>query len=69
MKRAILKPTEGGLVRHPTTMRPLAADGEEVSLTRFWRRRISAGDVVVVESVEPKAQRRGRSSKNTSTEG
>ena len=65
---AFLKPTPGGLVRHPESRRPLAEDGEEVELTRYWRRRLRAGDVEQVEADEQPA-RRARGRKTTPSEG
>ncbi len=48
MKRAFLQPAQGGLVRHPGSRRPLEAEGEEVELTSYWRRRLRRGDVVQI---------------------
>jgi hypothetical protein len=53
MTRAHLQPAPGGLVRHPRTRRPLAAEGEEVTLDSFWRRRLRRGDVIMVGNKIP----------------
>lgn len=42
-----LKPAEGRLVRHPgDDKRPLDPQGEVVEFNSYWRRKLSAGDVV-----------------------
>lgn len=46
--RLRLRPAPGRLVFIPETGRPLAAEGEVVILSSFWRRRLTAGDVVRV---------------------
>lgn len=38
------------LVRHPLTKRKLKADGEEIQLNSYWRRRLKCGDVIEVKS-------------------
>lgn len=55
-KTKVLKPAEGATVRHEDGMR-LAADGEAVTVTPYWARRIADGDVVEVipETTEPVA--------------
>ena len=64
----VLKPAEGASVRHPDGM-PLAADGEAVTVTPYWQRRIADGDVVEVkpETTDPVATEKvagnGRESK------
>lgn len=40
--------SEGLLVLFPETRRPLSPQGEEVTLTTYWRRRLRSGDVVEV---------------------
>lgn len=40
-----LRPADGVKVRHPNG-RHLSAEGEQVEITAYWRRRIAAGDVV-----------------------
>lgn len=59
---------DGAIVRDPATMRPLPAAGAEVVETTYWRRRIAAGDVIVVATVEPK-QAKGKQQKTTHKEG
>lgn len=47
MKRIFVRPGAPGLiVRDPTTMEPLPADGKEVQETSYWTRRLLAGDVI-----------------------
>lgn len=41
---------EGELVRDPHTKRALPAAGGTVPDTSFWRRRLAAGDVVLVNA-------------------
>lgn len=51
-----LKPVEGRLVRYPgDDNRPLDPGGEVVEMTPYWRRKLSAGDVVesTAKSVAP----------------
>jgi hypothetical protein len=45
-----LKPKTGALVRDPTTLQPLPESGREVAPTSYWQRRLTAGDVVLVNS-------------------
>lgn len=49
---ALLKPTDGLIVRDPDTLAPLSAEGEEKELTSYWLRRLADGDVT--EFVLPK---------------
>ncbi|MDB5596285.1 MAG: hypothetical protein JWM36_3246 [Hyphomicrobiales bacterium] len=56
-----VKPAAGAILPNPDRMfAPLAADGELVPDTAFWRRRIIAGDVtreaVPAETPVPEAQ-------------
>lgn len=39
----------GAIIRDPITRLPLPAEGGEVSDNTFWRRRLLAGEVVVVK--------------------
>jgi hypothetical protein len=52
--RAFVRPAHGQLVRHPDG-RCLAAQGEAVVLTSYWRRRIGAGDVIVGPVPNPRS--------------
>ncbi len=58
--RAFIKPAQPGtLVRKPINGY-LAADGEEVTLDSYWRRRLADGDVVVAQppaTEAPKARK------------
>lgn len=58
MKQQRLIPREGIKLRHPTTGQPIPADGIVVrgDLSVFWRARIKAGDVRVVENVAAEQQ-------------
>lgn len=46
-----LKPAEGRAVRDPVRCTLLPADGAEVTLDAFWRRRLRDGDVVEATDV------------------
>lgn len=46
--RLRVRPAPGRLIFVPETGRPLAAEGEVVVLSPFWRRRLVDGDVVHV---------------------
>lgn len=48
----ILRPAEGVKVRHPDG-RHLASDGETVTMTTYWQRRLADGDVVAVNAASP----------------
>jgi hypothetical protein len=51
-----LRPASGRLVRHPgEDKRPLDPNGELVEFNSYWRRKMSAGDVV--EVVTPSADK------------
>lgn len=44
-----VKPAKpGAIVRDPDSKRPLPPEGARVSDTTYWRRRLRAGDVVLV---------------------
>ncbi len=46
MKTEFLKPsTQGLIVPNPQTGKPLAEDGESVTIDRYWSRRLKDGDV------------------------
>lgn len=50
MARMQLRPADGLKVRKPAAPFPqLAAEGEEVELDTYWRRRLRAGDVVEIK--------------------
>jgi hypothetical protein len=57
--RIVLKPVEGRLVRHPSTYKPLAVDGEAVENNSYWIRKLGAGDVVEVETGESAQKPKG----------
>lgn len=44
-QQQFLRPAEGVKVRHPDG-RHLAAEGETVTMTSYWQRRLAVGDVV-----------------------
>jgi len=54
----ILRPAEGVKVRHPDG-RQLAAEGERVTMSSFWQRRLDAGDVVEVVEAAPAVAAKG----------
>lgn len=47
--KVFLIPSNGLVVRDPSTYAPLPEDGAEVELTSYWQRRIADGDVTVAE--------------------
>lgn len=47
--RRMLRPADGRLVRHSADYRPLAAEGEPVEMSSYWRRKLKAGDVIEVK--------------------
>lgn len=47
-----LRPAEGVKVRHPDG-RHLAEQGETVTITAYWQRRLAEGDVVEVKEAAP----------------
>lgn len=54
MTQERLKPREGLIVPNPATGKALAAAGERVTLSPYWRRRLAAGEVERVESAPSK---------------
>lgn len=52
-----VKPAGGVKVRDPVTMKALPLEGAEVPNTSYWRRRLSDGDVVLIEQ-KPKGKER-----------
>ena len=45
-RRLWLKPAQGLTVIDPETGKPLSADGDLVTISKYWRRRLNDGDVV-----------------------
>lgn len=43
----------GAVIRDPRSRRPLPESGAEVEASSYWRRRLVAGDVVLVEAAPP----------------
>jgi|GEM_PF-2041321 len=56
MATVYLKPIAGVVVQYPGTKAALPAEGAEVALDNYWRRRINDGSVVVVAKAEPAAK-------------
>jgi hypothetical protein len=50
METVKLKPKSGIKLKNPETRLELSAEGEDVVLSTFWRRRIMEGDVEIIES-------------------
>ncbi|SNT07697.1 DUF2635 domain-containing protein [Pseudomonas segetis] len=49
MNQRTIKPAEAGLiVRRPDNAKPLAAQGESVTWSPYWQRRLADGSVVAV---------------------
>ena len=63
MQTAWVKPAPGLKVRDPQTRIHLPSEGAEVTLDgkagTYWRKRIAAGDVVVVNPTPPKTSGKG----------
>ncbi len=54
-RKKILKPAaEGALVPNPSTGHSLSPDGEAVTMTSYWVRRLRAGEVVELEKESSK---------------
>lgn len=51
MKRIVVRPVQGLLVRDPETMKPVSED-MVVMDTPYWRRRLRDGDVVLIKNKE-----------------
>ncbi len=47
MSEAILKPSDGLIVRDPDTLEPLPVEGAAKPLRSYWLRRIDCGDVTI----------------------
>lgn len=61
-----VKPAEGRAVRDPVKRTLLPADGADVTLDTFWRRRLRDGDVVEV-TAEAEASTTAKSTAKAST--
>ena len=53
METRFLKPAHGLLVRLENATRHLVAEGEEVTMSAYWRRRIKDGDVTEAKPAKP----------------
>ena len=53
MARVQLRPAEGRRVRDPASGDVMPAEGMEVTMDIYWRRRLDDGDVVVVPARKP----------------
>ena len=53
METQYLKPAAGLLVRLENATRHLLAEGEEVTMSAYWRRRKRDGDVVEAKPAKP----------------
>ena len=57
MKRVFLKPAnKDAIVRDPIHKIPLPAEGKEIKLTTYWRRRLLDGSVVKTKKVDAKIE-------------
>ena len=54
MNTRFLKPAKGLLVRIEDCTRHMFADGENIAMTAYWRRRLKDGDVI--EAKPPKSK-------------
>jgi len=57
-EQKLLRPAEGVRVRHPDG-RVLATEGEKVTMSSYWDRRLASGDVVEVADAAPAAAAKG----------
>ena len=53
MKTKFLKPAAGLKVRLENATRHLFTEGEEVTMSAYWRRRIKDGDVAEAKPLKP----------------
>ena len=53
MKTKYLKPAAGLLVRLENATRHLLAEGESVTMSAYWRRRLRDGDVTEAKPPKP----------------
>ena len=60
MRRAVLVPKEGLTVPNPANGRPLAAEGEEVVIDRYWLRRIHFEEVTELPAAGAKKSAKGK---------
>lgn len=51
-------PKQGLTIRDPETGRKIPSEGTEVSNTRFWRRRLQDGDVILKQIPEIKRSKK-----------
>ncbi len=52
IKKVLIRPKKGLLVRKPVVHFPLKADGEMIILDTYWKRRLACGDCEYVEQVK-----------------
>ena len=52
MSKVLIVPREGLRVKNPKTLEPLPAKGARLSLDRYWKRRLNAGDVFVGDEAQ-----------------
>ena len=58
-------PKEGSIIRDPLSGIIMPAEGRNVADVSYWRRRVKAGDVRVVENVhEPVAEEKPKKAKS-----
>ena len=53
METKFLKPAKDMLVRLENATRHLLADGESVTMSAYWRRRLRDGDVIAAKPPKP----------------
>jgi hypothetical protein len=49
-----IKPAPGKVVIDPETRKSLAADGDTVTSSTYWLRRVADGDVIQLDAPSPK---------------
>lgn len=59
MTRITVKPTDGRLVRHPSSYQPLSPNGESVEKNSYWLRKLRAGDVIEINEAGDGQKKKG----------
>lgn len=60
MKKMIIKPNSGLVIRDPETFEILPEEGKPVDMSSFWKRRLLDGDVSIVKSNNSKKKTKGK---------
>lgn len=60
MKKMIIKPNSGLVIRDPETFEILPEEGKPVDMSSFWKRRLLDGDVSIIKSNNSKKKTKGK---------